>query len=80
MRAAMRHKQMYKPVLLVLKNYGGRDVRALSAYPLCWAETVSLEGGESAIPALDTLTKRLRRKVWRKWSLAWRTGEDLMFC
>ncbi len=56
----MRHKLMPKPVLLVLKTDGGRDVRALSAYPLCWAETVFSGRGESAIPALDTLTKRLR--------------------
>lgn len=39
----------------------------------------SLEGGESAIPALDTLTKRLRAQGVEEWSLAWRTGEDLMF-
>ena len=44
-----------------------------------WFGVWILHGNYSSSLLFDTVPLACVRKVWRKWSLAWRTGEDLMF-
>ena len=56
----MRHKQMYKPVLPVLKKLMAAETLERYLHTRYVGQKRFSRRGESAIPALDTLTKRLR--------------------
>lgn len=70
-------KRSYR-LFIVLKTVAAEETLTLSATRYV-DETVSLEEGESAIPALDALTKHTVHQRCGEWSLALAHREDPMF-